>query len=667
MSPRIYLPFIYVINLNHSELPYFHICQSSYFCNGRIYWISTIHHLLLISFSSYFYDDTRSNTATSKKSGKKTDRVPDDDTGVAATQSPAKQPHKKKRKTGASSKIVSNPDNAEANAGDDNPPAMNISNDQSVKAGRKVPEVNSPRRPGFHGIMENYLEGYMSDDPVVGSQQPKVQKSGTKKFDIPHDPSLPPMNQFTEYETGNDIALIWDVTGMKLADKSGRVLKSAEFHNSPNTSYPHSARMSRLLPLDESPPPPFQNMPCIGHFPHNEFHPWGAIFKAKKYLDVNARQPKWSSVPDVRFVASPALLAGCMALMPDLLLQAPYQIDITEELGEDDPHAISQGPWYTRTPMMIDFLKSNQDLEQPLDERECNLRNKTNWRNWNEIVAVQLLANSAFIPQVFPKALFAFPQDELERFADQHLTHFHCAEIPNEAPQLTDKRRMFRQRVRQKPKLAHYLAYKRALTLIKPKITELFRGGHNSEVAHVKNLIPTDDTFTSLPALSHDRVFKTLTRKIFKHGVYSDFPSWHENQRLGIFVVEFFFWWGFGGASYVSTLPLAQRMQWKRTVLRGDSAKELGWLVTSTRMDELEYPVEFPQGRQAPVVLRIHETSDDVMKILKRDGKSSLMRAHHLILDSRKNTQGKYTIGKPLWTPTGGDADVESGDGEDVP
>ena len=94
-------------------------------------------------------------------------------------------------------------------------------------------------------------------------------------------------------------------------------------------------------------------------------------------------------------------------------------------------------------------------------------------------------------------------------------------------------------------------------------------------------------------------------------------------------------------------------MQWKRTVLRGDSAKELGWLVTSTRMDELEYPVEFPQGRQAPVVLRIP--------------KSSLMRAHHLILDSRKNTQGKYTTGKPLWTPTGGDADVESGDGEDVP
>ena len=637
----------------------------------------------------------RSTTAVPTTSGKKTDRAIDDDTGVVTKQShPEQQPPHKKKKTDATLETVTKPANADSNAGDDKQPARNITNDESVnagqkvaaanadlnagdkkappenigndesvKAGKKVPEILSPRRPGFHGIQDNYLEGFMSDDEVAGTHQPKVKKSGPKKFDLPHDPNLPPMNQFTEYEPGNDIVLLWDVTGMKQTE-SGRAIKSAEFHNSPNTSYPYSARMSRLLPLDEAPPSPFENLPCVGQFPHTEFHPYGSIFIAKKYQGVHARQPKWSSVTDERFVSSPALLAGCIALMPDLLFQAAYQIDITAELGEDDPDAISQGPWYTKTPMMKDFLNSNKDLLQPLDERECNLRNKTNWRNWKEMLAVQFVANSAFIPQVFPKALFAYPQDKLERFADEQLTHFHCGEIANEEPQLTNNRRLYRQRARQKPKVAHYLAYKRSLTIIKPIITELFQGGQGSEVAAVKNLIPTDENFSSLPALSHDRVFKTLTAKIFKHGVYSDFPSWHENGRSGIFVVEFFFWWCFGGASHVSTLPLAQRMKWKRTVLRGESARELGWLVRSSKLDE--YPVEFPEGRQKPAVLRIHETPDDRMQILKADGKSSLMRAHHLILDSRKR-EGKYTIGKPLWTPNGDDAEVDSGEGADVP
>ena len=56
----------------------------------------------------------------------------------------------------------------------------------------------------------------------------------------------------------------------------------------------------------------------------------------------------------------------------------------------------------------------------------------------------------------------------------------------------------------------------------------------------MKNLIPIDDTFTSLPALTHDRVFKCLANNIFKHGVWNDFPTWHENKREGVFVVEFF-------------------------------------------------------------------------------------------------------------------------------
>jgi hypothetical protein len=111
------------------------------------------------------------------------------------------------------------------------------------------------------------MDEYMSDDSDVVSHQANPIKLGPQKFDTPHDPTEPPMTQFPEYMTGNNVALIWDVTGMKIHDKSNQVIKSAEFKNSPHTSYPFSARFSRVLPLDEAPPPPFENFPFVGHFP----------------------------------------------------------------------------------------------------------------------------------------------------------------------------------------------------------------------------------------------------------------------------------------------------------------------------------------------------------------------------------------------------------------
>ena len=80
-------------------------------------------------------------------------------------------------------------------------------------------------------------------------------------------------------------------------------------------------------------------------------------------------------------------------------------------------------------------------------------------------------------------------------------------------------------------------------------------------------------------------------------------------------------------------------------------------------MDDMGYPVEFPEGKRAAVVLRIHETPDNVMKILKSDGRISLQRAHDYILQSRKNKKGNYIIGNLLWTPHS-DCDIDSGDGE---
>ena len=101
----------------------------------------------------------------------------------------------------------------------------------------------------------------------------------------------------------------------------------------------------------------------------------------------------------------------------------------------------------------------------------------------------------------------------------------------------------------------------------------------------------------------------------------------------------------------MSTLTHAQRLAWKNKVLRGDSARDLSWLIRKTGMADEDYPVNYPNGKREAVELRIHETLDSVMKQLKADEKTELKRGHDYILDKMKNEKKKYFIGKHLWTP----------------
>ena len=68
-------------------------------------------------------------------------------------------------------------------------------------------------------------------------------------------------------------------------------------------------------------------------------------------------------------------------------------------------------------------------------------------------------------------------------------------------------------------------------------------------------------------------------------------------------------------------------------------------------MADEDYPVDYPNGKREAVELRIHETSDSVMKQLKADEKTELKRGHDYILGKMKNDKKKYFIGKHLWTP----------------
>ena len=94
----------------------------------------------------------------------------------------------------------------------------------------------------------------------------------------------------------------------------------------------------------------------------------------------------------------------------------------------------------------------------------------------------------------------------------------------------------------------------------------------------------------------------------------------------------------------MSTLTHAQRLAWKNKVLRGDSARDLAWLIRVTEMDDEDYPVSYPNGKREAAELRIQETTDSVMKQLKADEKKELKRGHNYILGKMKNDKTNISL-----------------------
>ena len=124
--------------------------------------------------------------------------------------------------------------------------------------------------------------------------------------------------------------------------------------------------------------------------------------------------------------------------------------------------------------------------------------------------------------------------------------------------------------------------------------------------------------------------------------------------------LSFFFWWVFGGTVYVSNLPLKKRQEWGAIVLCGKSAEDLGWMVRHTRMDKLNYPVTFPDGKLGKAALLIHDTSDEDMKQLKKDKRTFQLKCHTWVIDQMKK-KGRYRIGVSLWTPPDRGGETEAG------
>lgn len=219
------------------------------------------------------------------------------------------------------------------------------------------------------------------------------------------------------------------------------------------------------------------------------------------------------------------------------LLQAQYQVDVSGVLSKDDEEKFEDGPWVTTNPVMKDLLTSNVDIgEAAVDKRTLTTRNKINWRNWSAMVTIQAVGNCGHVSTIYPQSKFSIPTNEVEKFGDHNLSHFHVGKVAGEYNSIALKRRLFRQRICQNPKLGHYCAWKRVMELVQPKIYKMFKGGVNNNAAYVHSLIPSDDEWKSTPALTQDRVFKTLADKFLKVGCGPTLSRETKQERKGTFL-----------------------------------------------------------------------------------------------------------------------------------
>ena len=70
----------------------------------------------------------------------------------------------------------------------------------------------------------------------------------------------------------------------------------------------------------------------------------------------------------------------------------------------------------------------------------------------------------------------------------------------------------------------------------------------------------------------------------------------------------------------------------------------------SLRIDQLDYPLDWPEGPDGSLVLRVHQTTDEEMKVHVRRSKDILKEVHGEHHDEQKDGRN-YKIHSPPWVP----------------
>ena len=159
------------------------------------------------------------------------------------------------------------------------------------------------------------------------------------------------------------------------------------------------------------------------------------------------------------------------------------------------------------------------------------------------------------------------------------------------------------------------------------------------------------------------KIIGNYLRKVLKHGVLRTIPEWDAPGRKTMLVVHFVPIWALHLAMWVNCLPdISERKLWLKNCLRGTAAQVLGQIVRCSALDELDYPIDFPENEDGPRTLRIYLEDGDCKEIKvigKRLTKVSNATKKSMLNCLKNKRTKQYWVGTHYWKPAVmGDKDV---------
>ena len=165
-------------------------------------------------------------------------------------------------------------------------------------------------------------------------------------------------------------------------------------------------------------------------------------------------------------------------------------------------------------------------------------------------------------------------------------------------------------------------------------------------------MAPYDNSiYRQAPWRAWTRTVEGMAKKVLTWKVFDNFVEMMELSEKGVLVTEFLTWWAICGTGYVSTLEYKDRLKWADTsIFHGTALITLGKMVKRLGMRGLDYPLDWTDGPNGGPKLRVHQTTDKLMKVHEKRSQDILDKVHQDIRNEQKDGRN-YSIQRLPWVP----------------
>ena len=507
----------------------------------------------------------------------------------------------------------------------------------SVRTTKKSPPSFAMARARFQQVQDQKNQPNAQGQGLPSSKKRKLNSSAN--FDVSYDfDSLKPMlPEFLPDDQGLVAFSLAAIIG-DLHKDDGTDSRFPEEARKPSTTHPFALQAAGgHVTIDEVPLNVRHSLISYGLFPIPHQFPSGQLFGATCQWEVD--------IDDPQFSLEPKLLSELFFRFTECLLEAGDRAadpDGATDVISTNPYVVEQAQ--SMLPLGDEAPKQNR-LTKMNNQFGCDVV---------AISSVHFLTNASRHSSNYPATIMKPPEDAFEKKHDQHMKSFHTGRVANQGLDnvIVDTRK-FRERCKDKPGLAFYIAYKRAEARNKEGVAIILstRGSKIAEAKEKRLFQLTRCKYNnSTPAATWNRMYGMYPERVRKKKVYGDYVSWSQAGCEGMLVSHFAIVWPLVLCGHVDGLKKQEDRDKWHNIFVGDAAEKLGNMVQFWGWEEFGYPLDWPNGTKAPPRLRISSHTEADMAKVKKQMFQFQKDAQNNVLQLMK-VDGRYTIGSVFFQP----------------